>query len=300
MMAQQEKSSYASVSLNTGMSTLGFKVNGLDGIAGTVSSGIGLGVSAKYNYYFNTHWGIGSGIGLSVYNSSATVKGGMNDENRYVLGSYKDDDNSGLPQNFTLRARLENLKEKQNIRLFEIPVTLNYRTRFSYGKWGAYGSFGVKFQLPIIKKFDAASNDSKLNVSGFYTDGSQNFDMGAPGTMPLPYHGFGTIDNPGKTLGWKGNKSELKAGIAGTFEVGVISRLNMESDFMIGAYLDYGFGDRKNGSGQLLSGPSGSYHPEANDTIGKGIVYNGLFNTNMTDQIIPLSFGLKIGLRFKL
>ena len=296
-----QKSSYASVSLHTGMSSLGYGVTGLDGVEGTTSSKIGLGVSLRYNYYFDTHWGFGTGIGLSIYNAGATLNGGFNDRNTYSLGSYMDDDDSGLPQSFDLRARMENLKEKQNIQFFEIPITLLYQTRFSYGKWGAYGSLGVKLQMPIVKKFEAVSNaGSQLNVSGYYTDGTQQFDLGAPDMPALPEHGFGTINNPGKALGWKNSNTDLKFGIAGTLEVGAISRLNNESDFLIGAYLDYGFSNIKNSNGSLLSGPSGSYHPEANDNVGKGIIYNGLLNSNHTDKIKPLSFGVKLGLRFKL
>lgn len=299
--AQQGKSAYASVNLHGGMSSLGFNTNGLDGTAGTTSSKAGFGVSLKYNYYFTAHWGIGTGVGLSIYNSEALLYGSLNDGNLYSLGNYMDDDNSGLPQSFNLRARLENIKEKQNIQFFEIPVTLLYQTRFSYGKWGAYGSLGIKLQTPIVKRFEVVSNkESRLNVSGFYTDGTQGFDMGAPGMPPLPDHGFGTVDNPGKTLNWKNNNTGLKSGIAGTFEVGVMNRLNNESDFLIGAYVDYGFGDRKINNGSLLSGPAGSYHPDANDNIGNGVIYNGLLNSNHTDKVVPVSFGLKIGLRFKL
>jgi len=64
--------------------------------------------------------------------------------------------------------------------------------------------------------------------------------------------------------------------------------------------VDYGFSDIKNKSGVLLAGPTGSYHPEANDNIGKGIIYNGLLNTSLTDKITPLSAGVKLGLRFKM
>jgi hypothetical protein len=308
MVAQQGKGSYASVSLHTGMSSLGYAVKGLDGVDGTTSDKIGLGVSLRYNYYFDTHWGFGTGIGLSIYNAEALLTGGMDDRNRYDLGNYKDDDNSGLPQSFNLRARIANIKEKQNIQFFEIPVTLLYQTRFSYGKWGAYGVLGIKLQMPIVKKFEAASYpEGRLNVSGFYTDGSQGFDLGAyPDTQGLPDHGFGTIENPGKILNWKNSNTDLKFGMAGTFELGVISRLNPESDFLIGAYIDYGLSDIKNKNKDnnntvpLLSGPTGSYHPEANDNIGKGIIYNGLLNTSLTDKITPVSFGLKLGLRFKL
>ena len=299
--AQKEKSSYASVDLNVGSTSLGFSVKGLDGSAGSAKSKIGAGVNVKYNYYFNNSWGIGTGIGLSMYKSDALLNGGMNGNNTtYPLGSYVDDDDSGLPQNFELRGRLENIKEKQNIQLFEIPVTVLYQKRFSYGKWGAYGNLGIKIQMPVVKKFEVASNtESKLNVSGYYTDGTQGFDMGAPGTPELPYHGFGTVSNPGKALSWK-NNTELKLGIAGTFEAGALHRLNNESDFLFGLYIDYGFSDIKYSNIELLSGPTDSYHPDANDNIGKGIIYNGLLNSNNTDKITPLSFGVKIGLRFKL
>ena len=296
--AQNEKSSYASVALNVGMTSLGYSVTELDGSPGSAKSKIGAGVTAKYNYYFNSHWGIGAGFGLSLYKSDAIINGGMN--NFYPSGNYIDDDESGLPQNFELRGRLENIKEKQNVQLFEIPVTALYQTRFSYGKWGAYGSLGIKLQLPVVKKFEVASNtESKLNVSGYYTDGTQGFDMGAPGTPELSYHGFGTVANPGKALGWK-NDTELKVGFACTFEAGAIHRLNNESDLLFGLYIDYTFSDIKNSNVTLLSGPSGNYHPDANDNIGKGIIYNGLLNSNQTNEITPLSFGVKIGLRFKL
>ena len=301
LFAQNVKNSYATVSLNAGMSSLGYNVTGLDGVEGKVSSKAGFGVSLKYNYYFDTHWGFGTGIGLSIYNAEAVLRGGLNDRNVYSLGNYNDDDNSGLPQAFILKSRIENVKEKQNIQFFEIPLTLLYQARYAYGKLRAYGSLGVKLQVPVVKKFAVAnSSESQLNVSGLYTDGTQGFEMGAPGMPDLAYHGFGTIHNPGKLLGWKNSNTDLKFGIAGTVEAGVINRINPVRDFLIGVYMDYGFGDIKNLSKTLLEGPAGSYHPEANDNIGKGIVYNGLLNSNHTDQIVPLSFGVKLGIRFKL
>ena len=303
LSAQIVKRTYASVSLHAGETSLGYNVKGLDGIAGTTSAKIGFGVSAKYNRYFDPHWGFGAGIGLSIYNSEALLHGGMDDTNTYMLGEYKDDDNSGLPRSFMLRARVENMKEKQQIYFFEIPVSLLYQSIFARGKWGVYGSIGLKLQTPIVNKLESVSNpDSRLNVSGLYTDNSQGFDVGAPGMPALPEHGFGAVDNPGKTLKWKNNNTALKFGVAGTLEAGIISRLDFGSDLLIGAYLDYGFSDIKKRNISLLSGPSPTvgYQPEANDNVGKGIIYNGLLNSNHTDIIKPLSFGLKVGVRFKI
>ena len=300
IVAQKDNSSYMSANIYAGLSSLNYGVTEINGQAGNVKSKAGIGFSAKYDYYFNSNWGIGTGLGLSIYNGSAIISGGMGDNNIYKLGNYTDDDNSGLPRNFELRGRMENIKEKQNVQLFEIPLTLLYQKRFSYGKWGAYGSLGVKFQLPMSKKYEVVKNaGSRMNVSGYYTDATQGFDMGAPENPSVEQHGFGTLDNPGPSLGWKGS-SELKSGIAGTFEAGAISRLTNESDFCFGVYIDYGFSDIKKNSGSLLSGPANAYHPEANNNIGKGIIYNGLFDSNLTDKIKPVSFGIKIGVRFKL
>jgi hypothetical protein len=296
--AQNEKGSYASVNLNAGLTSLNFKVNDLDGSTAKASSKIGIGLNAKYNYYFTKHFGLGAGLGFSTYKSRASFNGSMNEI--YTLGSYVDDDVSGLPNNFNLRARIENIEEKQNLFFLEIPVTILYQTRFSYGKWGAFGSLGVKILMPVSKKFEVVKNAStKLNVSGFYTASTQNFEMGAPGMPSVPQHGFGTIDNPTASLNWKGD-SEMKTAYAITFDFGALHRLTNESDLFFGPYIDYILNDLKSKNMPLLTGPTGSYHPEANNNIGKGIVYNGLINSEYTEKVIPFSIGIKIGVRFKL
>lgn len=298
--AQNEKSTYVSVHINTGLTSLGFKVKEFNSSAGNVSSKIGVGFNANYNYYFNKHWGIGTGLGLSAYKTRASLKGGMDEGNVYALGTYIDDDGSGLPRNFNLRGHIENLEEKQTIQMFEIPLAALYQTRFSYGKWGAYGSVGLKLRIPVSKNFEVTPKASgRLNVSGYYTDDTQGFDMGAPDNPSVAQHGFGTLENPGTTLKWKGSSS-LKTGLAITFDAGAIHRLTNESDLCFGLYADCGMNDIKNRETTLLSGPTGSYHPDANHHIGKGITYNGLLNSNHTNKVIPLSFGIKIGVRFKL
>ena len=298
IIAQKEKSSYMSVNVNTSLTSLGFSVKELNGNTNNSSSKISFGFNANYHLYFNKHWGLGTGLSLSSYKTKAFLNGGMSDV--IALGSYKDDDASGLPVNYNLRARVENIEEKQNIQFLEIPLAAIYQTRFSYGKWGAYGSIGVKYQIPASKKFEVVKKaTSKLNVSGFYYDDSQNFDVGAPETPPVIQHGFGTLDNPGSSLKWKGS-SELKTSIAVTFDAGAIYRLTNESDLCLGVYVDYGLTEIKKNKTSLLSGPVGNYHPGANNNIGNGIIYNSLLNSNHTNKVIPVSFGIKIGVRFKL
>ena len=296
-MIAQDKGSYASANLNVGLTSLNFTVTESNGSTAKASNKIGIGLNAKYNYYFNKHIGIGTGLGFSTYKSRASFNGSLNE---HALGSYVDDDVSGAPGNFKLRARIENIEEKQNIFFLEIPITVLYQTRFSYGKWGAFGSVGIKVLMPVSRKFEVVKNaTSKLNVSGFYSDNTQNFEIGAPGTPPVPQHGFGTVDNPAASLNWKGN-IEMKTAYALTFDFGALHRLTNESDLFFGPYIDYILNDIKNKNIPLLTGPAGSYHPDANNNIGKGIVYNGLINSEYTDKVIPFSIGIKIGVRFKL
>ena len=298
MTAQNDKSSYVSANLNAGLTSLNFSVKEFNGSTANASNKIGVGMNAKYNYYFNKHWGIGAGLGFSNYKSRTFFNGGLTEV--YDLGAYVDDDASGAPKNFNLKARIENIEEKQNIFFLEIPITVLYQTRFSYGKWGAFGSVGVKVLMPVSRKFEVVKNaTSKLNVSGLYTDNTQGFEMGAPETPSVEQHGFGTLDNPTASLKWKSD-TEMKTAYAISFDFGALHRLTEGSDLFFGPYIDYILNDIKNKNVPLITGPKGSYHPDANNNIGKGIVYNGLINSVHTDKVIPFSIGIKIGVRFKL
>ena len=89
-------------------------------------------------------------------------------------------------------------------------------------------------------------------------------------------------------------------GIAGTAELGFLVALGEDTDLLLGGYIDYGFTDMKKKKDQgLLSSPA-AYHPEGNKTVGQGIPYNGMLNSNITDKVKVMSFGVKLGVRFKL
>ena len=61
------------------------------------------------------------------------------------------------------------------------------------------------------------------------------FSIGAP----VPHHGFGTINDPGRELDWSG-KNKLKLGVAGTAELGFLFTLGEDTDLLLGGYIDYG------------------------------------------------------------
>lgn len=124
-------------------------------------------------------------------------------------------------------------------------------------------------------------------------------DVGSPSEAPVPHHGFGTINDPGRELDWSG-KNKLKLGVAGTAELGFLFTLGEDTDLLLGGYIDYGFTNMKKKKDQGLLATPVSYHPDGNMTVGKGIPYNGMMNSNVTDKVKVMSFGVKLGVRFKL
>lgn len=293
------KGSYLSITGNVGSSNLKYDVQGLKGEKGTRDGKLGYGFDLKYSYFFNDHWGVTTGVGMSHYLSTGKLKGSLDENTFYSLGNFVDNDLIERPIDFELRTRITNLEEKQTVWFVEVPLMLSYQTYFGdSARWGLYGGLGAKLQFPVTAKYKIQNGtNSQFNVSGQY-EGIPT-DMGSPENPPVPQHGYGTITDPNSTLNWN-DKAKLKMGIAATAELGFMYALNNGMDLMIGGYVDYGFNDiKKNGNKQLFT-TSSAYHPGADNFIGKGITYNGMLNSEVTGKIKLISFGAKIGLRFKL
>jgi len=288
----QEKTSYLTVSGNLGSSVLKYDIH--DGKRG---SKMGYGFHLGYSYFFDQNWGVSTGIGLSHYKASGKLYGNIIPDEGTSLGMQVDDDDiSGDPKDYELRYRLGQLKEEQTSFMLEIPIMGQYQTRFGdEQRWGAYGGLGIKIQIPINAKFKV--KEGQLNVSGYYPH--SEIDKGAPGLPPVDQHGFGTVSDISKTLGWK-DDIDLKVGIAGSAELGGMVDLGNDFDLMLGAYIDYGFNDiRKHKNEPLIKAPA-AYIPAANGQVGRGLIYEGLINTDKTGKVKLLSFGVKMALRFKL
>jgi len=299
------KMSYLTVSGGVGSSSFRYKLNyqieGFDE-KGKRNAKLGYEIDVRYSYFFNRHWGFSTGVGISRYATAGKLNGDMSDGKYMKLDNMIDDDDfSGHPREFELRARLKNLEEKQTAFLLDIPLMAMYQTRFGEKEnWGLYTGLGMKLQIPVQSKYKVQGNSaSELNISGFYSHIPS--DVGSPSESPVPHHGFGTINDPGKELDWSG-KNKLKLGVAGTAELGFMVSLNEDKDIdlLLGGYIDYGFTNMKKKKDQGLLSTPASYHPDGNMTVGKGIPYNGMMNSNVTDKVKVMSFGVKIGLRFKL
>lgn len=297
------KTSYLTISGGVGSSSFRYKLNyQIEGFEekGKRNAKLGYEIDLRYSYFFNRHWGFSTGVGISRYATTGKLTGDMSDDKYMKLGNMTDDDDfSGHPREFELRARLKNLEEKQTAFLLDIPLLAMYQTHFGEEeKWGMYAGLGVKLQIPVKAKYKVEGNTaSELNVSGYYPHIPS--DVGSPSEAPVPHHGFGTINDPGRELDWSG-KNKLKLGVAGTAELGFLFTLGEDTDLLLGGYIDYGFTNMKKKKNQGLLSTPASYHPDGNMTVGKGIPYNGMMNSNVTDKVKVMSFGVKLGVRFKL
>ena len=143
------KTSYLTVSGGVGSSSFRYKLNyQIEGFEekGKRNAKLGYEIDLRYSYFFNRHWGFSTGVGISRYATTGKLTGDMSDDKYMKLGNMTDDDDfSGHPREFELRARLKNLEEKQTAFLLDIPLLAMYQTHFGEEeKWGMYAGLGGK------------------------------------------------------------------------------------------------------------------------------------------------------------
>ena len=283
----QEKGSYLTISGSLGMNQFRYEMDN----ERMGSPRLGFGGALGYQYFFNRHWGIGTGVGITYYNTKAKYGNSFsNDPTHYQFNGRIDDDYTHPDmQNYDLQLRLNNWYEKQHAYFVEVPLMLCYQTKWGEAqKVGLYWGVGAKVQFPAFGKKYEVANSSELMVQGYYPKAKLTLD-------DLPQHGYGTTDH----TKYKGDL-DLKIGFAATGEIGLLIALNRRVDLTIGGYLDYGFNNIKKGNksdNANLIEPNTTVHQ---NNIGEGLQYNGIINSHVTDDVKLLATGAKVGLRIKL
>ncbi len=304
----QEKGCYFTVKGGGGWQGYEYQAKGLtpDGYNKLL---LGWNAGVSLDYYFTKHFGLSIGTGLAKFRSKGGYNTHFDRDLFYDLGMQIDDDfyqnNPNMP--FNLRARLQNWSERQTGYVWDIPILLMFQNKWGEKeKNGFYAGIGAKLQIPVFSTkywvVDAkGQSDPRLNISGYYPDWHMEVAAGGTADPQVPQHGYGSIHNPREALGWEGDMS-LKKGVSFVAELGFLRTLNRRVDFTYGVYLDYGLSDVKNGGREdELMVAQNPYHSGYNGEhyIGRGIDYNGLVNSNSTDDVKLLAFGAKIGFRFK-
>jgi outer membrane protein OmpA-like peptidoglycan-associated protein len=300
----QEKGSYLTISGSLGMNQFRYEMdNGRMG-----DPRLGYGGALGYQYFWNRHWGLGTGVGISYYSTRAKYSNSWynesrNDINHYQFDGRVDDDwIPGSPQNYSLQLSLNNWVEKQYAYFLEVPLMLYYQTKWGEKQAvGMYWGLGAKVQFPVIYSKYEVGRSSELAVQGYYPDADLTIDGGHIDGKINNLHGYGTA----KDLGYK-DDLDIKMSFAAVGEIGMLIALNRRVDLTLGGYLDVGLNNIKDGNkserpGANLIEPGAEKDAEFHKLpVGETMQYNGIINSNVTDDVKLLGVGGKIGLRIKL
>ena len=293
----QEKGSYISVSGVFGTSHLNYTFHGVSANS-SICPLLGGNATIDYSYYFTQHWGLSLGVGSTLNRTKGKYAEDVK-SSYFNLGNQIDPNVIQGDDNYELRVRLYDWNERQKIFFIDIPLMVQYQTKFDNKRHGVYFAVGAKVQIPIMAEYKVIdgnySQNSHLNVSQYFNDAGE---IGV--NYIATHHGFGTIHNPEASLGWFGDL-KLKPSYAGVAEVGVLFGLARRLDLVLGAYFDYGFNNIKDSKDDVkfLEAPA-EYLPSAEGKIGEGIAYNGFINSDRTEKVSTMTYGLKAGLKIKL
>lgn len=184
------------------------------------------------------------------------------------LSSSQDIDTDG--QAYEFKANFTSYQEKQQAILIDIPLAIQYKYLINE-KIGLLASIGAKIALPVKSSFKTSGGG--LVTTGYYSQ--WNVEL-----SDMPQHGFSTMTNT-----FSGNTS-FKPAYMGIADLGGFFKLSQRLDLYVGGYVNYGLNNVLTPDSRLIFQPNG--------------VYNGVFASSQTNNVTPISFGVKVGVYFHL
>jgi outer membrane protein OmpA-like peptidoglycan-associated protein len=214
-----QKSSNREISFHagSGLSTFSYRLS-----QGKLSQGFGGNLGVDYTCFVSKHFGVGTGVGMSLHNASVR----LDDIQSRIIGLIDEDGDE-----YELRTSFINYTERQRTVFFRIPVMLHYRTG---GRHSFYAQAGGVLHIPVSTRYEA--NNAAILNEAYYP--LYDVSLSSPAFMGLGHFADRNI----------GDKLSLKPVITGSAEIGVRWRLNNPAwSLYTGAYVDYGLNDALKG-----------------------------------------------------
>jgi hypothetical protein len=235
-----------------------------------INSKVKLGYSGKvgYSYYFRPHWGIGTGVAVSMCSTDGFLDGA-----KISFAGKIDDEGDEYRKDIYFR----DWHERQRILFAEIPLLLHYQYDFGLRKRRKiYIDMGVKLQLPLLSNYEVTRGE--LEIQGYYAKWNVTL-------FGLPNHGFGT-EKGQKSAG----KLSLPMNIAATVAIGFSFEVSKKVDVYIGGIFDYGFINLKSvNEGDLL-------YEDKNGIL----QYRGILMSSAIEKANTISMQGEVGVRIAL
>ncbi|MCQ2199075.1 MAG: OmpA family protein [Paludibacteraceae bacterium] len=220
----------------------------------------------NYRYMMNEHWGIGTGLGIGLYNAKTNYYGLFIKEN---IVNY--DEGQAQGQTFEFRSNFDNWNESQYLLDFEVPAMIYFMTPMKSDKWSFLSDFGIKFNIPMWNKFKVT--EGTLETSGYFGE-LTNIEY-----KDLPQHGFGTYTT------FTGKADLRSVGASVIIDAGFLRKTKQNRSFYFGPYFAYRFTN--------LSTPANN---KVNLYDAANCEYVGMASSNIVSKTHIMSAGIKIGL----
>jgi len=254
LQAQQKHQQYFYFTVGSGMHPLSYTLQN-----GTQKGQFGSVIEGGYSYFFTSHFGLQSGVGVQCFGARSVTT---------ATTALPLVDSDGASYEF--RTSYDNWQENQRAFFLEIPLAFQYRTSIGR-KLSIQGSVGAKIALPINTVLKTTGG--KLTTTGYYS----YWDLEL---SDLPEFGFSST-----TTNYK-EKLSFSPAYLFIADFGGLYSLSDKVDLYMGGYFNYGLNN-------ILKSDSKLIYQSEND------VYNGLFAANQTSRVTPMSIGIKLGLYFR-
>ena len=262
---QYEDNNYIGINFGGGLNSLVY-----DAANGDKNAGGGIETGLFFGHFFTDNIGLGVGLQYSLAHASAVY-------------NYKET-TTGLvhPSNpnlrFDLNTTYNNWKERQSVSILSIPVECLYRKPIN-DKWNFIGGLGLSLDMHVGGKYKA--KDGSYTLSGTYPA------LGSYVVSDMPEHGFTTYDDV------FGAKFDNKTGIGGSLiaDAGVRTKLKDHWGLYMGLYFGYGFTN-------IIDESKSTPMLVINEKNPTQIDYAGSFNSQATDKLHTVRFGVKVAVDF--
>lgn len=256
----------------------GFSSLNYDSSLGERDNRTGMGVGIGYSYAITKNISINTGLEYASYKANYF-------QHELKDATYMTNDGT---DDFEFRYTVRNYKERQIHKTLNIPIMVQYQTE---GDYAFFGSLGGKIGIPIKSEYSVTRLFMK--TTGYYEQ------YGGLILDEPEFMGFGLYGYP---EGREGNKDlDMKLAFMLSAEAGLKCKLYKSMSLYTGLYVDYGINDVRDNKNKEFqeyntTNPENIIH---NSVLASGYTSDGEWK-NMTDKVIPISFGIKVRLAFNL
>lgn len=235
----------------------------------TVSNDMGFNLKAGYVYMFSSKFGIGIG---AEYSQS---KNYISTNERFSIATNLVDSS---PSNsaFVYNVTTDGYREEQELSALQIPLFLQFKTKVNENA-SFYVRAGAKYFMP--QDFKTSATATQVTATGFYPD----FNLLISNE---PTRGFGTTNNYNES-----GEYETENVIMLNLEFGFSFNVGSESSIYAGFFLD-------RATETIVKSKNDVSFVGYNPTSTNGRKLNGLFNSRLDGEVIPVNFGLTVSYSF--